>query len=70
LYVSINRIEILSVIDYESVKKCIKNELVNKSNVVYNQLDVWTTVVVRSDVTGLDSSRVFRYQYTTVPCRR
>jgi len=40
-------------------------------NVVYQQFrDICTTVVVRSAVTGPDSSLVLTCQHTEVPCRR
>jgi len=43
----------------------------NSINVVYQQLiAVCTTVVVRSAVTGPDSSHVVRFQHTKVPCCR
>jgi len=39
-------------------------------NVVYQQFRAMYTVVVRSAVTGPDSSRVLRCQHTEVPCHR
>jgi len=45
--------------------------MVNGFNVVYQQfIDICTAVVVRSAVTGPDSSRVLRCQHTEVPCCR
>jgi len=43
---------------------------VNWFNVVYQQLQIYVQVVVRSAVTGPKSSRVLTCQHTEVPCRR